>query len=123
MSLFPTKESGNWEARTDNVYFFMTHGGDRIRCGVTGRALEALEPKLELSGKGRLDAFDTHRAIIERMVSAKFDNKKWEWDGITLLVREADIEPSVSCRRCLPNAPFAKLEQFVGPRAVRLKNL
>jgi hypothetical protein len=42
--------------------------------------------------KKRLDAFDTHRAIIERIASAKFDNKKWEWDGITLLVREADIE-------------------------------
>jgi hypothetical protein len=92
MSLSPTGESGNWEPRTDNVYFFMTHGGQRVRCGVTGRALETLEPELERTRKERLDAFDTHRAIIERIASAKFDNKKWEWDGITLLVREADIE-------------------------------
>ena len=35
----------------------------------------------------------------------------------------SSLIPSVSCRRCLPNAPFAKLEQFVGPRAVRSKNL
>jgi hypothetical protein len=91
MSLFPTGESGSWEPRTDNVYFVMTHGGQRIRCGVTGQALETLEPKIERTLKGRLDAFDVHRAIIERAAGVKFDNKKWEWDGITLLVSDADI--------------------------------
>lgn len=94
MSLSPTDEFSHWEPRTDNVYFFMTHGGQRIRCGITGRGLETLEPKLGRTGKGRLDAFNTHRAIIERIASAKFDAKKWEWDGITLLVRDADIELS-----------------------------
>jgi Protein of unknown function (DUF1488) len=91
MSLFPTKESGNWEARTDNVYFVMTSGGHRVRCGVTGQALEALEPKLEQTGRRRLDAFEAHRAIVERIASEKFDNSKWEWDGITVLVKDIDI--------------------------------
>jgi hypothetical protein len=82
---------GAREARTDNVYFVMTSGGHRVRCGVTGQALEALEPKLEQTGRRRLDAFEAHRAIVERIASEKFDNSKWEWDGITVLVKDIDI--------------------------------
>jgi hypothetical protein len=32
-----------------------------------------------------------YRAIIGRMASTKFDNKVWERDGITILVRDADV--------------------------------
>jgi Protein of unknown function (DUF1488). len=85
-------ESGHCELYADNVYFFMTYGGHRIRCGITDKALEILEPLLDQTGKGRLAAFDAHRATIEHMASTKFDNKMWERDGITILVQGTDIK-------------------------------
>ena len=85
-------EFGHCEPYANNVYFFMTYGGHRIRCGITDLALEILEPSVDQTAKGRLAAFDAHRAIIERMASTKFDNKIWERDGITILVRDADIQ-------------------------------
>ena len=84
--------SGHCEPYANNVYFFMTYDGHRIRCGITNLALEILEPNLDQTGRGRLAAFDAHRAVIERMASTKFDNKIWERDGITILVRDADIQ-------------------------------
>lgn len=95
MPLSSTGEAANCELYSNNVYFFMTYGGHRIRCGVTDLALRVLEPKLDLTtGRVRLDALDAHRAFIERMASAKFDRKMWERDGITILVRDADINSS-----------------------------
>jgi hypothetical protein len=93
MPLSSTCEAANCELYSNNVYFFMTSGGHRIRCGVTDLALELLEPKLDrMTARGRLDAFGANRALIERMASAKFDRKMWERDGITILVRGEDIE-------------------------------
>jgi hypothetical protein len=43
--LSSTGESGNCELDKNNVYFFITSGGHRIRCGVTDLALGVLEPK------------------------------------------------------------------------------
>ena len=83
--------SGHCEPYANNVYFFMTYGGHRIRCGITDLALEILEPSVDQTAKGRLAVFDAHRAVIERMASTKFDNKIWERDGITILVRDADV--------------------------------
>ncbi len=91
MPLSSTDEPGHCEFRTDNVYFFMTIGGHRIRCGITDQALDVLEPKIDRTRAGRLTAFNAHRAIIERAASAKFDSQKWELDGTTILVRAADI--------------------------------
>jgi Protein of unknown function (DUF1488) len=70
----------------------MTYGGHRIRCGITDLALEVLEPSIDQTARGRLAAFDAHRPFIERMASTKFDNKMWERDGITILVRDADVK-------------------------------
>jgi Protein of unknown function (DUF1488) len=97
MPLSSTGESGNCELYSDNVYFFMASGGHRIRCGVTNLALEVLAPKLDqTTGQERLRAFGAHRAFIERMASAKFDKRIWERDGITILVRDADINASAA---------------------------
>jgi Protein of unknown function (DUF1488) len=91
--LSSTGEVANCELYSDNVYFFMTFGGHRIRCGITDLALEVLEPKLDrTTARGRLNAFDVHRTFIEHMASEKFDNKRWERDGITILLNNADIE-------------------------------
>ena len=92
MPLSSTGKSGHCELHNNNVYFFMTYRGHRIRCGITDLALEVLEPKLDRTGRGRLVAFDAHRAFIERMASAKFDNKGWERDGITIIVRDFDVD-------------------------------
>ena len=62
MPLSSTGEAANCELYSNNVYFFMTSGGHRIRCGVTNLALELLEPKLDqMTARGRLDAFGAHR--------------------------------------------------------------
>jgi hypothetical protein len=73
------------------VYFYMTNGEHRVRCAITDRALEVLEPDFGRTEKGRLDAFDTHRAIIERAASTKFDTQGWEDDRITILIRATDL--------------------------------
>jgi hypothetical protein len=97
MPLSSTGEAANCELYNDNVYFFMTYGGHRIRCGITDLALEVLEPKLDrTTARRRLDAFGVHRKLIERMASEKFDKKIWERDGITILVRDADINTSAA---------------------------
>jgi hypothetical protein len=92
MPLSSLGESGHCELYANNVYFFMTYSSHRIRSGITDLALEILEPGLNQTAKGRLAAFDARRAIIERMASTKFDNKIWERDGITILVRDTDIK-------------------------------
>lgn len=91
MPLMSANEPGHWDFRTDNVYFYMTNGEHRVRCAITDRALEVLEPNFGRTEKGRLDAFDTHRAIIERAASAKFDTQGWEDDRITILIRATDL--------------------------------
>jgi Protein of unknown function (DUF1488) len=96
MPLSSTDEPGHCEFRTDNVYFFMTIGGHRIRCGITDQALEVFEPKIDRTKNGRLSAFNTHRVIIERAADAKFASQKWERDGMTILIRAADIETTPS---------------------------
>ena len=88
MPLSSTGGSGHCELHSNNVYFFMTYGGHRIRCGVTDLALEILEPDHDQTARGRLGAFEAHRTFIERMAGIKFDNKTWERDGITIIVRE-----------------------------------
>jgi hypothetical protein len=90
--LSSTDEAANCETYNNNVYFFMTFRGHRIRCGITDLALEVVEPKLDrTTARGRLIAFGVHRTFIERLASEKFDKKVWERDGITILVRDADI--------------------------------
>jgi hypothetical protein len=97
--LSSTDEPGHCEFLTDNVYFFMTIDGHRIRCGITDQALEVFEPKIDRTRNGRLSVFNMHRVIIERAASAKFDSQKWERDGTTILIRTADIETTQAANR------------------------
>jgi len=59
MPLSSTGEPGLRELYGNNVYFFMTYRGHRIRCGITDVALEVLEPKLDRTGRGWLIVFNT----------------------------------------------------------------
>jgi hypothetical protein len=56
MPLTSTGESGLYEFRTGNVYFFMKRGSQRVRCAVTLEALETLELNLQRGEATRLVA-------------------------------------------------------------------
>jgi hypothetical protein len=92
MRLSTTDDTGLWEPRTDNVYFTMMYSGHRIRCGVTGLAIVGLEPMAGRTAKERLAGFGRHRSIIARLAGVRFDDKKWEADGITILVSADDVQ-------------------------------
>ena len=47
-------KSGHCEPYANNVYFFMTYGGHRIRCGITDLALEILATKRRSNGQRTL---------------------------------------------------------------------
>ena len=91
MPLMSASDPGHWDFRTDDIYSYMTNGERRVRCAITDRALEVLEPNFGRTERGRLDAFERHRAVIERAASAKFDTQGWEDDRITILIRAADL--------------------------------
>ena len=91
MPLMSASEPGHWDFRTHDVYSYMANGERRVRCAVTDRALEVLEPNFGRTEKGRLDAFERHRAVIEHAASAKFDTQGWEDDRITILIKAADL--------------------------------
>ncbi len=46
MPLTATADPGHHHLATDIVYFYMSNGNQRVRCGVTRLALELLEPDL-----------------------------------------------------------------------------
>jgi hypothetical protein len=90
MSLFPTKESQLGSTDRQRLFRHDEWRPSRsLRC--YGPGARGPGPKLEQTGRRRLDAFEAHRAIVERIASEKFDNSKWEWDGITVLVKDIDI--------------------------------
>jgi hypothetical protein len=91
MPLAATIDLGHHHFATDTVYFYMNDGNQRVRCGITGLALELFEPELPHTKQGRIQAFNQRRARIERAASAKFDRGALEPDGRTVLVRVFDL--------------------------------
>jgi hypothetical protein len=91
MPLTATADPGHHHFATDVVYFYMSNGDQRVRCGVTRLALEVLEPDLPPTKQGRIQAFKQRRTRIERAASAKFDRDHFEPDGRTVLVRVTDL--------------------------------
>jgi hypothetical protein len=90
MPLITTREPGHYDHDTDNVYFFMTSGGRRVRCAVSLQALEGFDFKLKRGGSTQIACFDANRQRIERHASAKFDIWDTEPDG-TVLVNAKDL--------------------------------
>jgi Protein of unknown function (DUF1488) len=91
MPLTATADPGHHQIATDVIYFYMSNGDQRVRCGVSRLALELLEPDLPPTKEGRVQAFNQRRARIERIASAKFDRGQFEPDGRTILVRVVDL--------------------------------
>ena len=58
MPLAATIDLGHHHFATDTVYFYMNNGDQRVRCGITGLALELLEPELPQTKQGRIQAFN-----------------------------------------------------------------
>jgi hypothetical protein len=54
MPLRATADPGHHHFATDVVYFYMSNGDQRVRCGVTRLALELLEPDLPPTKQGRI---------------------------------------------------------------------
>jgi hypothetical protein len=61
MPLTATFESGHNHFPSENIYFFMNDGNQRIRCGVSELALEVFDPKFQRTKQGRLQAFNKFR--------------------------------------------------------------
>ena len=91
MPLTATSDPGHHHFDTGNIYFYMDNGKQRVRCGISRLALEALEPDLPLTRDGRIQAFNQHRPSIDRLASVKFDRGDLEPDGRTVLVRATDL--------------------------------
>jgi hypothetical protein len=89
MPLMATIDPGHFA--TNVVYFYMSNGDQRVRCGISVLVLESLEPELPHTKQGRLQAFQWHRTLIERAASAKFDRRSLEPDGRTVVIRTDDV--------------------------------
>jgi hypothetical protein len=83
MPLKATIDPGHHHFAIDNIYFYMTDGDRRVRCGVSRLALEVLEPELPPTKQGRVQAFGKHRTRISRAASAKYDRGQLEPDSRT----------------------------------------
>ena len=92
MPLTATFDSGHNHFPSENVYFFMNDGNQRIRCGVSELALEVFDPKFQRTKQGRLQAFNMFRKEIEGVASGKYDRGELEADGRTVLVTAIDIK-------------------------------
>jgi hypothetical protein len=92
MPLTATFDPGHNNFPSENIYFFMKDGNQRIRCGVSERALEVFDPQFQRTKQGRLQAFNKFRKEIEGVASSKYDRGELEADGRAVLVRAMDIE-------------------------------
>ena len=92
MPLTATFDPGHNHFPSENIYFFMNDGNQRIRCGVSELALEIFDPKFQRTKKGRLQAFNKFRKEIEGVASGKYDRGELEADGRTVLVTATDIK-------------------------------
>jgi hypothetical protein len=90
MPLVTTGEFGHYEFETDNIYFWMLNGTQRVRCAVTLLALEKLQPNLQRGVAEQMRCFIANRARIERAASREFDKQYFQADG-TIMVRAEDI--------------------------------
>ena len=92
MPLTATFDSGHNHFPSENIYFFMNDGNQRIRCGVSELALEVFDPKFQRTKQGRLQAFNKFRKEIESVASGKYDHGELEPDGRAVLVTATDIK-------------------------------
>ena len=92
MPLTATFDSGHNHIPSENIYFFMNDGNQRIRCGVSELALEVFDPKFQRTKQSRLQAFNKFRKEIESVASGKYDRGELEPDGRAVLVTATDIK-------------------------------
>jgi len=93
MPLTTTADLGHHNKNRNIVRFFMENETkERIRCGVTIRALEIFKPDFDTRTDDPLTTFNKHRAHIESSASAKYDRQDFEpEDGQTILVTVRDL--------------------------------
>jgi hypothetical protein len=81
-----------WDISTQTMKFYARHGRRRIRCAVTGPALEDRVRGHGLDAAGLERAFREHRQDIERKASDKIRAGRFQADG-TILIRTRDLNP------------------------------
>ncbi len=81
-----------WDISTQTMKFYARHGRRRIRCAVTGPALEDRVRAHGLDAAGLARAFQEHRQAIERKASDKIRAGRFQADG-TILIRTRDLNP------------------------------
>src|SRR2546427_10157479 len=81
-----------WDISTQTMKFYARHGRRRIRCAVTGPALEDRVRAHGLGAAGLERAFREHRQDIERKASDKIRTGRFQADG-TILIRTRDLNP------------------------------
>jgi hypothetical protein len=91
MPLQRTTELGRYNASSDYIYFFMADAEKRVTCSITEQALLVLDDQMIRSAQGRLAVFYKHREFIEAIASKQYDLWKFEPDGKSILIREADV--------------------------------
>jgi hypothetical protein len=93
MPLTTMADLGHHNKNRNIVRFFMENETkERIRCGVTIRALEIFKLDLDTRTDDPLTTFNKHRAHIESSASAKYDREDFEpEDGQTILVTVKDL--------------------------------
>jgi Protein of unknown function (DUF1488) len=80
-----------WDISTQTMKFYARHGRRRIRCAVTGPALEDRVRAHGLDAAGLERAFREHRQDIERKASDKIRTGRFQADG-TILIRTVAAE-------------------------------
>ena len=93
MPLTTMADLGHHNKNRNIVRFFMgNETKERIRCGVTNRALGVFKPDLDTRTDDPLTTFNKHRAHIESSASAKYDRQDFEpEEGQTILVTVKDL--------------------------------
>ena len=99
MPLTTMADLGHHNKNRNIVRFFMENETkERIRCGVTIRALEIFKLDLDTRTDDPLTTFNKHRAHIESSASAKYDRQDFEpEDGRTILVTIRDLGSLGAC--------------------------
>jgi hypothetical protein len=78
MPLTTMADLGHHNKNRNIVLFMESETKERIRCGVTLRALEIFKPDLDTRTDDPLTPFNKHRAHIESSASAKYDRQDFE---------------------------------------------
>jgi len=81
---------GKWDSFQRVVGFAAQDGESLVMCAVSQEALEDLARKVDMHPGACLDAFEQHRAVIERKASDLYDSGRFR-TGEVVMIRASRI--------------------------------